>query len=224
MLVDFSSYEFSQSKGFVVLEGLNGAGKTTLLKKIESYLSSKDIAYRTTFEPGGSPIGRQIRQILLDQTQYKLGPIGELLFFCAERAEHVSKVIKPALDMKKVVLCDRFFYSTLAFQGYGRGIDLEQTNSACQIAIQGTAPDLVILLDIEVQEALTRIHKRDSDDVDDFEKEEVDFHERLKDGFLKIAEFASEPFLVADANKSADAVWLQVQPVLDRWADSLSRD
>ncbi|MCB0337554.1 MAG: dTMP kinase, partial [Bdellovibrionales bacterium] len=175
----------------------------------------------TTFEPGGSPIGRQIRQILLDQSTHKLAPVSELLFFCAERAEHVSKVIRPSLEQKKIVLCDRFYYSTLAFQGYGRGIDLTTTETCCNIAIQAVVPDLVLLLDIDEKIALERIHKRASSDVDGFESETLAFHKRLREGFLQIAQTSRERFLVLNAEQSTDQIWTQLEPTLDHWLSAL---
>lgn len=154
-----------------------------------------------TREPGGTPLGEEIRKLLLEWPGDKKTDRTELLLFAAARAEHVDKVIRPALAGGSWVLCDRFLHSSVAFQGYGRGISLELVEQANSFAVQGTLPDLVVLLDIKPQVALRRIAERKNSDADAFEAEELDFHERIRRGFLECAKNSSIPFLVLDGEQ-----------------------
>ena len=153
-----------------------------------------------TREPGGTPLGEEIRKLLLEWPGEKKSERTELLLFAAARAEHVDKVIRPALHGGSWVLCDRFLHSSVAFQGYGRGINLDLVEQANSFAVQGTLPDLVVLIDLDPRTALRRIATRTNGDADAFESEELEFHERIRQGFLECANSSPAPFLVLDGS------------------------
>ena len=151
-----------------------------------------------TREPGGTPLGEELRKLLLEWSGEKKSDRTELLLFAASRAEHVDKVIVPALNRGSWVLCDRYLYSTVTFQGHGRGIRRDWIDQANALAVQTTLPDLVVLLDLEPREGLRRIASRQDNGKDSFEDEELAFHERIRHGFLECADTSQVPFLVLD--------------------------
>jgi len=201
MLVS-SDFTLTKTPAFIAFEGINGCGKTTLHKLISSQLTTSGKKVCDTREPGGTPLGIEIRKLLLDWNGEKKSSRAELLLFAADRAEHVDKVIRPNLQKGSWVLTDRYIYSTLTFQGHGRGIDRQLLDQANTLAIQGTLPDLVILLDLSPEEAFKRISSRNSNARDSFEDEELAFHARIREGFLECAKESSVPFLVLDATKT----------------------
>jgi|1048.fasta_scaffold62539_1 dTMP kinase len=198
-----------QSPRFIVLEGVNGAGKTTLQKRLSDYLKNHGHHTVCTREPGGTEIGKGIRSLVLGSGKGKICDRGEMFLFAADRSQHVEEVIRPAVDAGKVVICDRYFYSTMAFQGYGRGISTDLIWEINKIAVGGVLPDLILVLDLDPQTGLNRNKKGSDgkDGPDSFEEEELAFHTRIRDGFLEIAKKRPENFLVIDANGSPDDVW-----------------
>jgi dTMP kinase len=199
-----SGFTLTKAPAFIAFEGINGCGKTTLHKLLSARLAASGLAVCDTREPGGTPLGVEIRKLLLDWNGEKKSSRAELLLFAADRAEHVDKVIRPNLARGTWVLTDRFIYSTLTFQGHGRGIDRTLLDQANALAIQGTVPDLVILLDLPPEEAFKRIASRNSTARDAFEDEELAFHTRIREGFLECATQSTVPFLVLDATKSPE--------------------
>jgi dTMP kinase len=197
-----SDFQVTKRPAFIVFEGINGCGKSTLHRLLSAKLRDGGHEVVDTREPGGTPLGQELRKILLDWRGEKKSPRTELLLFASDRAEHIDTLIRPALNRGAWVLCDRFMYSTLAFQGYGRGLDRSLIEQANALAVQGTLPDLVILLDLPPREAFKRIEERNSKTRDAFEDEEIAFHTRIRDGFLHIAEASDVPFLLLDATKS----------------------
>lgn len=207
-LEDFSP----ENINFIVFEGVNGAGKSSLLRKIQAELEKANISVKTTHEPGSTPLGLKLRKLLLEPEQ----PINfrsEVFMFAADRAQHVADVIKPAIENEAVVLCDRFTYSTVAFQGYGRGLDLEEIHHVNSFATDRFKPDLVILLDLDPVVGLQRAGSRGGED--SFEDEEIAFHHRLRDGFLELAEQSEEPFLIVDASKSEDEIFDKIKALIE---------
>jgi len=194
---------------FVTFEGIEGAGKSTHLRALAATLRGRGHAVTETREPGGTAAGGAIRRLLLGPDAVPLTPLGELLLVCADRAQHVAEVVEPALGRGDVVLCDRFSYSTLAYQGYGRGLDLALVRSVDAAARRGTWPDVTILLDCPVGEGLRRAGAR-AGAADRFEREAVAFHERIRAGFLVIAAAEPERVVVVDATGAADAVSARV--------------
>jgi len=189
--------------GFFCIEGIEGGGKSTLILKLKELLTRDGIQNLVTREPGSSILGKKIREILLDPdlTSKNINPISELLLFFADRAQHIEEVIKPAINENKLVLCDRFIYSTIAYQCYGRGLDQNLVSSLIKHTVLPILPIGVILLDLPVEVGLARAKNRAA--FDRFEKEEISFHERIRSGFLNLAK-EDERFLVLDAQRDPE--------------------
>lgn len=201
---------------FIVLDGVNGAGKSTVLRHLVAALTARGFTVTATFEPGDTALGREIRPLLLDPKRERPTPMSELFLFAADRAEHVAKTIRPALQRGDYVVSDRYYYSTEAFQGYGRGLDRAAIQSINLNAIDGMVPALVILLDLDPQVGLERTRTRRSithSPDDAFETETLAFHQRMRQGFLEIAERVGEPVLILDASQSEATVLKMVDSV-----------
>ncbi len=187
---------------FVTLEGIEGCGKSTQARRLVDRLEGAGISSILTLEPGGTPIGKEIRRILLDSKNQDLSPLSELLLYEADRALHMERVIKPALDKGKWVVCDRFFDATTAYQGYARGQDSELIKLLNEKASLGIRPDITFLIDCPVEVGLDRALKRNKimkqDDQDRFEKEEMNFHAAVREGYLSIAKNEPARFVVVD--------------------------
>lgn len=206
MKIDPATFKLSNRPAFVAFEGINGCGKTTLHRAVSETLRARQIDVVDTREPGGTELGKEIRKLVLEWSGEKKSSRAELLLFAADRAEHVDKVITPALDRGAWVLCDRFIHSTITFQGHGRGIRRDWIDQANNLATQGRVPDLVVLLDLDPIVALQRIKNRSGNGKDSFEDEEIEFHARIRDGFLECAETSSIPFLILDAQQSPESL------------------
>jgi dTMP kinase len=194
---------------FVTFEGIEGSGKSTHLRHLGAHLRAAGHVVVETREPGGTPAGAQIRRLLLGPEAVPLTPLAELFLYCADRTEHVNEVIRPALAAGAVVLCDRFSDSTIAYQGYGRGLDLVALRELDTRARAGVAPGLTFLLDCPVEEGLARARGRSgaaASPADRFEREPLDFHRRVRAGFRELA--AAEPgrFCVVDAGQPLEHV------------------
>jgi dTMP kinase len=217
-IISGSQYPFSSGRGFVVIDGINGAGKSSLLSSLTPFLTSTSSRpLKFTREPGGTPLGKHIRSLFIDtQERLPINPLSEVYLFAADRAQHVSEVIVPALQAGELIFCDRYYYSSVAFQADGRGLDKELVLSTNQTAIQNTKPDLVLLLDLPVEDALKRSTKRNEAEAtsDAFEEESRSFHERVRKGFRTLAEELPEPFYIIDANKTVEEITEQVKAIL----------
>jgi dTMP kinase len=199
---------------FITLEGIEGSGKSTVSEMASKYLASKGFKVIHTYEPGDTAAGKEIRRILLDPIYKGLHPVTELLLYFADRAEHVTHLIAPALKAGDVVLCDRFTDSTMAYQGFGRGLDLKMLKDIDAVARDGVWPDLTILLDLDVRAGLRR--NSHAGKKDRFEMEEIAFHERVREGFLSIACKEPERVKVVDASRPIDAVFAEVRALTDQ--------
>ena len=197
---------------FVTLEGPEGAGKSTQLPQLAKWLEVSGQVVVTTKNPGGTLIGGQIREILLMPANAAMVPLAELLLYAADRAQHVEEVVKPALAQGSVVLCDRYVDSTLAYQGYGRGLDAGLIAQLNQLATGGLQPDLTLLLDLPVEQGLARVAA--SRQVDRLETEAIAFHHRLRDGYLALARREPARFVVVDATLAPDAVQARLRRAL----------
>lgn len=189
---------------FITLEGPEGSGKSTQIKRLAKRLEEMGYSVITTREPGGTPIGDQIRQVLIRMENKELHPRTEILLFLAARAQLVEQVIKPALQDGKIILCDRYGDSTLAYQGYGHGLDLEQLRRMLDFATDHLQPDLTILLDLDVKTGLMR--KKAEDEWNRLDAYEALFHERVRDGYLQLAREEPERWRIVDASQTIDAV------------------
>ncbi len=190
---------------FVTLEGTEGCGKTTQSKLLAKRLREAGHQVVATREPGGTPLTVEIRRLLADP-ESKLDPRAELLLFLADRAQHVATVIKPALASGAVVVCDRYSDSTLAYQGYGRGHDLEMLETWNAWASRELAPDLTLWLDVDMEAGLSRAQKLSGGPGDRFEAEPLAFHRRIHDGFARLAARNKERFVRIDANRAIEEI------------------
>lgn len=193
----------SRVRRFISFEGIEGSGKSTQAKLLADHLRGKGHDVITTFEPGGTMIGAKIRELLLEPVNH-MGPLTELLLYYASRAQHVREVIYPAILKNTVVITDRFTDSTIAYQGYARGVDMSIITALDEIVVPDMKPYLTFLLDLEVEEGLRR--NRHAQKEDRFELETVEFHTRVRKGFLQIASEDSERVKVVDASRSAEEV------------------
>jgi dTMP kinase len=205
---------------FVSFEGGDGTGKTTQIRALESYLVSRGRSCVVTREPGGTSLGKLIRQVLLEVGEHQIAPSTELFLYLADRAQHVNEVIRPAIDAGKIVLCDRFTDSTLAYQGYGRGIDVALLWRLNDVADHGVRPDLTFLLDCPVALGLARTSQRQIDAgqprEDRFEREKIEFHEKIRAGFLAMARAEPARFRVIDAAQTVDEVAREIQKIANQ--------
>jgi dTMP kinase len=187
---------------FITFEGIEGSGKSTQLRRLALWLGARAVLTR---EPGGTAIGRGVREVLLDPANRAMSPMAELLLYFADRAQNVAEVIRPALADGRVVLCDRHVESSLAYQGYGRGLPLEAIRQLAALATGGLRPDLIVLVDVPVATGLARVGRRGAQDR--LESEVVEFHERVREGFAAL--MAEEParWLRLDGTPHEDAVF-----------------
>lgn len=202
---------------FLTVEGIDGAGKGTQLIRIEKWLQQKQLHYIALREPGGTRIGEAIRAILLDKENSKMDDLTELLLFQAARAQLIEEVIRPALAADKVVLCDRFFDSTWAYQAGGRGLDSEMVEAAIALATRGLSPQLTIYLDLEPALARERLGRRASleqDEADRIEEENLNFSIRVRQAYLGLAR-REKRIRIIDADRDENSVWQEIENVLE---------
>jgi dTMP kinase len=173
---------------FITIEGIDGAGKSTQIELLLKYLQSKNIDYVITREPGGCEISEKIREILLDKT-VKISDKTELLLMISARAEHYEKVISPALKDNKIVICDRFIDSTIAYQGFARNMDLKTIEFLNNLATNNVKPDLTLFFDLDPEIAQQRLNKKN---LDRFEIEGLNFQKKVRQGFLEVAKMDSD--------------------------------
>ncbi len=194
---------------FITFEGPEGSGKTTQMELLREYLDKKGYSVLATREPGGTSIGDQIRSILLDPRNTDMLPASEALLFSAARAQIVNQVIRPHLQQGGIVLCDRYADSTLAYQGYGHGLDLETLRTITALATGGLKPDLTIYLDIDVEEGLRRkLAAREAGQAEwnRLDQQELDFHRRVREGYLQMAAEEPSRWLVIDASQPVETI------------------
>ena len=190
---------------FITLEGPEGSGKTSQLPTLAGYLRAAGYDVLVTREPGGTAVGDQIREILMNLQNVSIIPRTEILLFLAARAQHVDEVIRPALGAGKVVLCDRFGDSTLAYQGFGHKTDLETLQALLEFSTDGLKPDLTLLVDVPVEMGMTRKHDNSSE-WNRLDAYALAFHERVRQGYLALAEAEPERWITIDATKDKDNV------------------
>ena len=207
---------------FITFEGGDGTGKSTQLQALEHRLSGDGKPCLSTREPGGTSLGILVRQILLEVGKQPITSPTELFLYLADRAQHIQEVVAPALARGNIVLCDRHTDSTLAYQGYGRGIDIGLLRRLNNMASGGIKPDLTFLFDCPVEIALSRTAARQFPTApnarreDRFEREELEFHERVRAGFLELAGAEPKRFRIIDASRSVAEVSHEIQAIVDR--------
>lgn len=205
---------------FITFEGIEGSGKSSQIMRAEAFLRKQGRDVLRTFEPGGSQLGMTLRRILLDVRTRDLTSQAELFLMLADRAQHVIEVIRPALEAGKVVLCDRYGDSTVAYQGYGRGLDPKQLQQFNLVAVDELCPDATFLLDVEPEIGLRRALKRNvaehkTQNEGRFEAESMEFHTRVREGYLTLAALHKERITLVDAAQDEEGVWQAIQARLE---------
>jgi dTMP kinase len=199
---------------FITFEGGEGCGKSTQSRLLRNRLEQQNIPVVLTHEPGGTSLGTEIRKLLKRKRGSSIAPQAELFLFAASRVQLVAELIRPALEETKVVICDRFTDSTLVYQGYGRGLDLTTVETVNNMATGNLKPDLTILLDMSPEQGLARKQSLK----DRFELEDLSFHHRVREGYLKMAAAEPDCWLLIDASlpeeKIAEIIWDRVSTLL----------
>jgi dTMP kinase len=204
---------------FITFEGVEGSGKTTQIQRLKKYLTQKGIPCKVTREPGGSSIGEKIRKILLNPDHREMTPTSELLLYEAARAQHVKEIINPFLKKGGVVLCDRFTDATVAYQGYGRMIDQKWVQRLNRLSSQGIRPDVTFLLDCPSDIGLKRAFQRNrmlkQEKEERFEREEIQFHRRVRKGYLDIAKREPHRVKLIDTREGEKKVFEKIRKIVD---------
>jgi dTMP kinase len=199
---------------FITFEGIDGSGKSTQLKLFAEELRKRNFDVVTTLEPGGTPLGRRLRETFLE-TEEKVSPLAELLLFAADRAQHVELLIKPSLAANKIVISDRYADSTFVYQGAGRGFDEKIVNQVIELATGGLKPDLTFFFDLPVEESIRRKNSRlvEGEMQNRMDKENFEFYSRVREAYLNLAERENGRFRVIDAMGSIDEIYGNVLKV-----------
>ena len=201
---------------FVSFEGIEGCGKTTQITLLSEYLKKHSIAHTITREPGGTAVGEGIRKVLLNSETIRLTAASELLLFYASRSQNIQEKIKPALERNEIVICDRYYHASMAYQGYGRGIPLDFIRKLTDLVCDPYRPDLTFLLDIEPEIGLARARTRNHgriENEDRFEAEDLEFYNRVREGYLELAS-EDERIQLLYADRSIETVHRHVLTLL----------
>ena len=203
------------SKGFLVsLEGPEGAGKTSVLEALIPILEDRGIEVLSTREPGGVLIGEKIREVILDPSHTEMDPKTELLLYIASRRQHLVEKVLPALAAGKLVIMDRFIDSSVAYQGFGRGLDKEAIDWLNEFATDGLKPDLTLYFDIEVEEGLARIAANSDREINRLDMEGLELHRKVRQGYLSLLEKEADRIVKIDASLPLDQVIANTQQLL----------
>jgi dTMP kinase len=200
---------------FITFEGGDGAGKSTVINKVYEELVKKNLSCMITREPGGIDIAEQIREVILNVKNTKMDARTEALLYAAARRQHLAEKVIPALEEGKIVLCDRFLHSSLAYQGYARGLGIEEVYEINKFAIDSYMPDLVILFDIEPKLGLERINKNKGREINRLDKENMDFHDKVREGYSILMEKYNHNIVKVNASGAVDEVYLQVSKIIN---------
>ena len=202
---------------FVSFEGIEGCGKTTQIALLSSYLKKKSVPHSVTREPGGTAVGEGIRRILLHSETIHLTAASELLLFYASRSQNLTEKILPALERGELVICDRFYHASMAYQGYGRGIPLDFIERLTDLVCDQYRPEMTILLDIEPAVGLARARARNNKRVEDegrFEMENLEFYTRIRDGYLELAS-RDERIRIVQANRPIEVIHRDILKIFE---------
>ena len=203
------------SKGFLIsLEGPEGAGKTSVLEALIPVLEDRGVEVLTTREPGGVLIGEKIREVILDPSHTEMDPKTELLLYIASRRQHLVEKVLPALAAGKLVIMDRFIDSSVAYQGFGRGLDKEAIDWLNEFATDGLKPDLTLYFDIEIEEGLARIAANSDREINRLDLESLDLHRKVRQGYLSLLEKEANRIVKIDASLPLDQVIENTQQLL----------
>ena len=205
---------------FISFEGIEGSGKTTHVKHTVRFLKDKGHDCVITREPGGTRIGKKIRAILLDPMSKDMDPLAELLLYTADRAQHIKEFILPLLSDGKMVLCDRYYDATMAYQGFARGLDIGLIEKMHKLLFENLKPDITLLLDLPPEIGLARAWKQietgtRTGEETRFEEETLSFHKKVRSGYLELAHLEPERFRIIDASKDEHGVREEIIKILD---------
>jgi dTMP kinase len=200
---------------FITFEGIDGSGKSTQLRLLTGELRLKGYNVLATMEPGGTPLGRRLREAFLE-TEETVAPLAELLLFAADRAQHVEFLVKPALAEGKIVVSDRFADATVAYQGAGRGFPEKTISQIVNLATGALKPDLTLFFDLPIEKAVLRAKSRGDDETvrNRMDSETTDFYKRVREAYLKIAEKESKRFRVVDADGAVEEIRARVMEIV----------
>ncbi len=211
---------------FITIEGVDGSGKSTQIRMLNAYLQQRGFDTIVTHEPGGTEIGEQIRKIILDTSHGSMTGLTEVFLYTAARTQHVSEVIMPALQAGKMVICSRFFDSTVAYQGYGAGLDLLDLAEINRIAVGTLVPDLTLIFDLDPEQGLERVSARNENIAgemkDRMEQKNIDFHRRVRKGFLALADQHQDRIRMVDASGEEWEVFSRTQRFVDEYLNNLA--
>ncbi len=196
---------------FITFEGPDGSGKSTTIEKVKEYLSENNIDYISTREPGGIDISEQVREIILNRNNTSMDSRTETLLYAASRRQHLIERVIPALEENKVVICDRFIDSSLAYQGYARGIGVDEVMRINEFAIDKYMPNFTFYLDIEPILGIERISRSDNREVNRLDLEKIDFHNKVREGYLMLLEKYPNRIVKIDASQDIESVFLDVK-------------
>lgn len=205
-----------QHKGRLIsFEGLDGAGKTTQMRLLEQWLQARNIAFIRTLEPGGTPLGAEIRQLVLNRPDLEIVPLAESFLFQADRAQHFARLVIPALQEGKLVITDRCYDASIVYQGYARGVGVELVEHLSMLATQGIQPDLTILLDLDPSQVHTRTattsrQHSQREERNRFDREAEAFHQRVREGFHMLALKYPARIKVVDASRTVEAIHQEI--------------
>jgi dTMP kinase len=202
---------------FITLEGPEGAGKTTVIDMLLNYYQEKELQIIKTREPGGIPISEKIRNIILDPKHTEMDARTEALLYAAARRQHLVEKVIPALNDGAIVLCDRFIDSSLAYQGYARGIDMDEIWEINQFAIGDTMPELTIYFDLDPRVGLARINNTSDREINRLDLEKIEFHEKVQEGYYKVIERFPERIIKVDASKPLEQVLEDTVDIINRF-------
>ena len=200
---------------FITFEGVEGAGKSSQTRRLAASLKSDGFSVLVTREPGGTPISERIREVLLEREHHKMVSTTELLLYAAARSQHVAEYIAPALAEEHIVISDRFGDATAAYQGYGRGLDLELIRRLNHVATGGLVPDLTIVLDVPIKVGLGRARRRRRS-MDRLEIESLEFHQRVREGYLTIAKEEPNRFAVINSRRNPKRVHDEIRELVNQ--------
>jgi len=192
---------------FITIEGPDGSGKTTIINMLAENLQKEGFEVMATREPGGIEIAEQIRQVILDRDNTAMDPRTEALLYAAARRQHLAEKVKPALENGKIILCDRFVDSSLAYQGYARGLGIDEVYSINEFAIENMMPELTLYFDLAPELGLERINKNKGREVNRLDLENLEFHQKVREGYMILAERFTDRIVKIDASRELETVY-----------------